>query len=112
MRRYLSIIALLALCVPAFAQTDKLAGRWEGKTQSPQGERATTATFKKAGDGYTGIITGLSGEMPLKDITKKTGVTFDESVLAADVLKDGGANESVRGFKGKQIFSLANVILD
>ncbi len=72
MRRYLIHIALLAvaLCfsVPAFAQADKLSGRWEGKTQSPQGERPTTATFKKEGDAYTGTITGQRGEMPLKDI--------------------------------------------
>ncbi len=106
MRRYLSIIALLALCVPAFAQTDKLAGRWEGKTQSPQGERATTATFKKAGDGYTGIITGLSGEMPLKDIkldgdkvTAKAEVETPQGALTinyaftlqGDVLKGTGS---------------------
>lgn len=72
MRRYLSYLAVLtaAVClgVSAFAQSDKLTGRWEGKTQSPQGERPTTATFKKDGDSYTGTITGQRGEMPLKDI--------------------------------------------
>ena len=72
MRRYLSkrvlLAAALGLSVSAFAQTDKLAGRWEGKTQSPQGERATTATFKKEGDAYVGTITGQRGEMALKDI--------------------------------------------
>jgi hypothetical protein len=32
-------------------------------------------------------------------------------VLAADVLKDGGGNESIRGFEGKRIESLSNVVL-
>ena len=50
-------------------------------------------------------------QMPVKDISKKTGVTFDASVLAADVLKDGGANESIRGFSGKRLRSLQNVVL-
>jgi hypothetical protein len=72
MRRYLnkSLLFAAAMClsISAFAQADRLAGRWEGKTQSPQGERATTATFKKEGDAYVGTITGQRGEMSLKDI--------------------------------------------
>lgn len=72
MRRNLSkgllFAAALCLSVSAFAQADKLTGRWEGKTQAPQSERATTATFKKEGDVYVGTITGQRGEMPLKDI--------------------------------------------
>jgi endonuclease G, mitochondrial len=50
-------------------------------------------------------------QMPVKEITRKTGVVFDASVLAADVLKDGGGNESIRGFEGKRIESLSNVVL-
>jgi hypothetical protein len=50
-------------------------------------------------------------QMPIREITKKTGVVFDASVLAADVLKDGGANESIRGFAGKRIESLRSVVL-
>ena len=50
-------------------------------------------------------------QMPIKDITKKTGVVFDASVLNADVLKSGGAPESIRGFAGKRITSLASVVL-
>ncbi len=61
------LIQLFALI--GFAQTDKLAGKWEGKTVSPQGERPTIAIFKKDGSGYTGTITGQRGEMQLKEIT-------------------------------------------
>ena len=50
-------------------------------------------------------------QMPLKEITKKTGVVFPATVLAADVLKTGGAPESIRGFAGKRVTSLAGVVL-
>jgi hypothetical protein len=50
-------------------------------------------------------------QMPIWEITKKTGVVFHPSVLDADVLKTGGADERVRGFAGKRIESLRSVIL-
>jgi len=58
------------LSVPAFASQDKLVGRWEGKIQSIQGERATSATFKKEGENYTGVMPGMrpGTEMQLKEI--------------------------------------------
>ena len=49
-------------------------------------------------------------QMPIREITKKTGV-FDPSVLAADVFGTGGAPERVRGFAGKRIDSLQGVVL-
>jgi hypothetical protein len=51
-----------------FAQ-NKLEGRWEGKLQSPQGERDTAVTFKKQGEGYTGTTMGLRGdEISFKEV--------------------------------------------
>ena len=50
-------------------------------------------------------------QMPIREITKKTGVVFDATVLAADVLGAGGAPESIRGFAGKRIRSLQGVVL-
>ncbi len=50
-------------------------------------------------------------QMPITAITKKTGVVFDKSVLAADVLKPAGAPESIRGFRGKRIQTLESVVL-
>lgn len=49
-------------------------------------------------------------QMPIAEITKKTGVVFDQSVHDADVSKSG-TNESIRGFQGKRIQSLEAVIL-
>jgi hypothetical protein len=49
--------------------------------------------------------------MPITEITKKTGIVFDPSVVEADVLETGGAPERVRGFAGKRIRSLQSVVL-
>jgi hypothetical protein len=50
-------------------------------------------------------------QMPIKEITKKTGVAFDKSVLQADVLKARRGNERIRGFEGRRIQSLDDVVL-
>lgn len=50
------------------AQQDRLQGRWEGNVQSPLGERPASASFKREGEGYTGAITGLRGDMPFKEV--------------------------------------------
>ncbi|HJQ70278.1 MAG TPA: hypothetical protein VKA70_14975 [Blastocatellia bacterium] len=74
MRRSIIILGIIliiqALAVSAFAQQDKLVGRWEGKIKAPQGERATTLTFRKEGDAYTGKMPGLQpgSEIQLKEI--------------------------------------------
>lgn len=65
------IILLIQLfAVSAFAQQDKLVGRWEGKIQSIQGERPTTLTIKKEGEAYTGTMPGLrpGTDIQLKEI--------------------------------------------
>lgn len=63
-----AIFLIQLFAIAGFAQADKLAGKWEGKTVAPQGERPTTAIFKKDGSGYTGTITGQRGDLQLKDI--------------------------------------------
>jgi hypothetical protein len=63
-----TIFVMQILALFSFAQADKLAGRWEGKLSSPQGERPATATFKKEGDNFTGTITGQRGDLQLKEI--------------------------------------------
>lgn len=49
-------------------------------------------------------------QVPIKDITEKTGVNFDASVLAADVLKSG-AHEALRSSPRKPVESLESLIL-
>ena len=74
MRRLLvfggAVLVVQLLGAPAQAQPDRLAGRWEGKVQSPQGERPTAAVFKREGDVYTGRMSGLrpGTEIQLKDV--------------------------------------------
>jgi hypothetical protein len=65
-----TILLTHTLAVSIFAQQDRLVGRWEGKIKSQQGERPTTATFKKEGGVYTGTMPGLrpGTELQLKDI--------------------------------------------
>ncbi|MDX2033839.1 MAG: hypothetical protein SF339_24405 [Blastocatellia bacterium] len=101
----LTILSFVFL--PASAQ-DKLAGRWEGKIQSMQGERPTTAVFKKEADGYAGKMPGLrpGTEIQLKDVkldgdkvtakadveTPQANVTINYTfTLAGDELKGQGA---------------------
>ncbi|MCI0660783.1 MAG: hypothetical protein L0220_06890 [Acidobacteria bacterium] len=75
MRRLIIVFtAILALQFSAAsvlpAQQDKLAGRWEGKVQSPEGELATNITFLKEGDTYSGKMPSLrsDNEIELKEI--------------------------------------------
>jgi hypothetical protein len=72
MRRVFIVFATMVLIqvfvAISFAQGDKLTGRWEGKMSTMQGERPATATFKKEGDQYTGTITGMRGDLQLKEI--------------------------------------------
>jgi hypothetical protein len=108
MRRGIFAGVLIGWLIPivALAQQGKLVGRWEGTLESPQGERPTTATFKKAGDGYTGVIAGMRGDMTLKDIkfdgekvtaqavvdTPQGPLTIDYSfILKDDTLKGTGS---------------------
>jgi endonuclease G len=50
-------------------------------------------------------------QTPISEITKKTGIAFDQSVLEADVLKGGRGNERIRGFEGRRLRSLRDVTL-
>ena len=72
-RPYYMLSAILSVCLVApaiLAQQDRLEGRWSGAVKSIQGTRPAVVTFKKSGDSYTGVISGLRGdtEVPLSDI--------------------------------------------
>ena len=62
------ILILLIPAIAARAQQDPLQGRWEGTVQSIQGERAARAIIKKEGDAYTGTITGIRGDIAVKEL--------------------------------------------
>src|SRR4030095_13285238 len=77
------IISVQLLSVAVFAQQDKLVGRWEGKAQSPQGERQTNLAIRKEGDVYTGVMPGMRQgmEIQLKDFK----IDGDKFTAKADI---------------------------
>ncbi len=84
--RGLFIASILLIQFPSYyylAQQDKLEGRWEGKVQTAQGERATTVIFKKEGETYTGRTSSLrqGQEILIKDIK----IDGDKVTAKADV---------------------------
>jgi hypothetical protein len=122
------IISVQLLSVAVFAQQDKLVGRWEGKAQSPQGERETSLVIKKEGDVYTGVMPGMRQgmEIQLKDFkidgdkftakadieTPQAAITINYSfTLAGETMKGQGALD----FGGQSItidFDLKRVSAD
>ena len=90
MRRFTLLVAGVLLAsaapTPAHAQGDStntkpdsaakaaagaanLEGTWTGSISTPQGEMPVNAKIKKEKDGFVGTISGLEGDVPLKDIT-------------------------------------------
>jgi hypothetical protein len=122
------IISVQLLSVAVFAQQDKLVGRWEGKAQSPQGERETSLVIRKEGDVYTGVMPGMRQgmEIQLKDFkidgdkftakadieTPQAAITINYSfTLAGETMKGQGALD----FGGQSItidFDLKRVSAD
>ena len=102
----ITIISVQLLAPAVFAQQDKLVGRWEGKIQSPQGERETSLVIKKEGDVYTGVMPGMGREIQVKDfkidgdkITAKADIETPQATitinysftLAGETMKGQGA---------------------
>ena len=77
------IISVQLLSVAVFAQQDKLVGRWEGKAQSPQGERETSLVIKKEGDVYTGVMPGMRQGMEIQ--LKEFKIDGDKVTAKADI---------------------------
>src|SRR5215468_3202445 len=122
------IMSVQLLSVAVFAQQDKLVGRWEGKAQSPQGERETSLAIRKDGGVYTGVMPGMRQgmEIQLKDFkidgdkftakadieTPQAAITINYSfTLAGETMKGQGALD----FGGQSItidFDLKRVSAD
>ncbi|MBI1739217.1 MAG: hypothetical protein HYR58_08210 [Acidobacteria bacterium] len=82
-RMALGLAAILVLnlmvCGASVAQGNaNIAGKWESKFTTPQGEtRTTTFTFKQEGDKLTGTVSGgMGGETPLEGTVKGKEVKF------------------------------------
>ena len=90
MRRALNICGIVCMTIISvqllsvvFAQGDKLVGRWEGKIQSPQGERETNLVIKKEGDVYTGAMPGMRPGMDIQ--LKNFKIDGDKITAKADI---------------------------
>jgi hypothetical protein len=79
--RYL--ISILFLLLPAFAQTDKVAGDWLMKMQAPQGEVEMKFTLKADGDKLTGTFENA------RLVVEKA--SFADNALKMTVNRDKGA---------------------
>jgi hypothetical protein len=65
------------LAMVARADDAKVAGKWESKFTTPQGEtRTTTFTFVQDGDKLTGTVSGRMGDTPLTGKVKGDEVKF------------------------------------
>ena len=85
MRLSAGLLILVLATSAGRAQGDRLAGRWEGTVQAPQGERKAAASFKKEAAGYTGTITGLRGDIAFKEVK----VEGDKILATAEVEAQG-----------------------
>ncbi len=83
------ILTAQLFAISAFAQQDKLVGRWEGKLQSLQGERETNLVIKNEGGVYTGIMPGMRQgmEIQLKDFK----IDGDKITAKADIESPQGS---------------------
>lgn len=110
------VVSSLALAAPGDAQQDPLLGRWEGTVEGPQGKRPAALSFQKDSAGaYTGTITGMRGDLRLREI-KLTGdaVTAEAQVDTAQgsvrtkysfVLQGGDLKGKSETDLGGQIFT-------
>src|SRR5215470_2676709 len=78
-----TIISVQLLAPAVIAQQDKLVGRWEGKIQSPQGERETSLVIKKEGEVYTGVMPGMRPGMEIQ--VKDFKIDGDKITAKADI---------------------------
>lgn len=71
------------------AAAANLEGTWTGSLTTPQGEMPVNAKIKKEKDGYVGTVSGLEGDVPLKEIT----VVGDKVTMGAVMSMQGQSFE-------------------
>ena len=65
-------------------------GKWRGSVSSPNGDMPVNCEIKKEGSGFVGIISGLEGDVPLRDI-----VIAGDTVSAGTVMSMQGTSFEV-----------------
>ena len=65
-RALFTMLAILALAAPAFAQATDVAGDWDVTIVSPQGPNTTRLSLKQNADKLDGMFKSPMGELPVK----------------------------------------------
>lgn len=93
-----------------------LEGNWSGAIETPNGSMNVMAAIKKAPGGYTGTISGMEGDVPLRDIEMVGDTVTAVATMSAGgqsievwysfLFKDGALNGKVDANVGGQSMSL------
>lgn len=80
-RLTLTLVGMLAVALPAFAQNADVTGTWDMSVTSPQGTTPGLAlVLKKEGDGIVGTFTTPQGVLPVQAVVKDKAVTITFTV--------------------------------
>lgn len=94
------------------AAAPSLEGQWAGSIETPNGGMNVMAAIKKGSDGYTGTISGMEGDVALRDIKLVGDTVTAVATMSAQgqsievwysfLFKDGALNGRVDANVGGQ----------
>jgi len=97
-RALFTMLAMLTIAAPAFAQATNVAGDWDVTIVSPQGPNTTRLSLKQDADKLDGMFKSPMGELPVKGSVTGSDVkiTFaiDIQGQSLDIALNGKANGS------------------
>ena len=95
-RALFTMLAMLTLAAPAFAQATNVAGDWDVTIVSPQGPNTTRLSLKQDADKLDGMFKSPMGELPVKGTVTGSDVkitfTIDIQGQGLDIALNGKAN--------------------
>jgi hypothetical protein len=96
-RALFTMLAMLTLAAPAFAQATNVAGDWDVTIVSPQGPNTTRLTLKQDADKLDGLFKSPMGELPVKGSVTgsdvKIAFTIDIQGQGLDITLNGKLND-------------------
>src|SRR5262249_29152944 len=97
-RALFTMLAILTLAAPAFAQATHVAGDWDLTIVSTQGPNTTRLSLKQNADKLDGMFKSPMGELPVKGTVTGSDVkitfTIDIQGQGLDIALNGKANGS------------------
>ena len=92
-RALFTMLAMLTLAAPAFAQATDVAGDWDVTIVSPQGPNTTRLSLKQNADKLDGMFKSPMGELPVKGTVTGSDVkitfTIDIQGQSLDIALNG-----------------------